>query len=355
MSKTSRNRLDAISFESAFRCLERRAGKMCVAAVLAVLTLLVPAQHSPGAPPDSEKPTPSQAEVGASKRLVLAAGDRVVLIGNTFAERLQHFGHLEARLQLACPDLGLTVRNLGWSADEVDLMPRPLEFGELEDHLADKKASVILMCFGANESFGGSDGLGEFKAGLTKLTDRLEGQNFDGRAAVRLVLVSPTAHEKLPPPFPDPRERNAMLEVYTEAMAEFAESRGLPFVDLFHPTLNLMAEHPKIDFTINGIHFTEQGYAIVCDVLAGQLGYGTPKFDATAEALRGLVVEKNRQFFLRWRPINAEYVFGRRKEPFGVVSFPPEMAELDRIVTELDGKIQAEAQRLTAQPAPKKP
>jgi hypothetical protein len=289
--------------------------------------------------------------VDAAPPVTFSQGDRVVLLGNTFAERLQHFGDLELRLQLAFPGLGLTVRNMGWSADEVDLMPRPLAFGELEEHLADKKASVILMCFGMNESFDGKAGLSDFRNGLTALFDRLEGKNFDGRAPVRLVLISPTAHEKLPPPFPDPRERNQMLELYTTAMAEFAEQRGVPFVDLFHPSLNLMAEHPKIAFTINGIHFTDEGYRIVGGILADELGARVKDSalsdSSSTDVLRGLVVKKNEQFFLRWRPINGEYVYGRRKEPFGIVSYPPEMAELDRIIADLEKQIHAEAKRLT--------
>ncbi len=293
--------------------------------------------------------TSAEAQQKSSDSLLeLKKDDRVVLIGNTFAERLQHFGQFEIRLQLAKPELNLTLRNMGWSADEVDLMPRPLDFGELEDHLADKKASVILMCYGANESFDGKAGLEDFRAGMTELLGRLKGKDFDGRGAVRLVMISPTAHEKLPAPFPDPRERNAMLEIYTHEMATFAESNSLPFVDLFHPTLNLMAEHPDTQFTINGIHFNNQGYAIVADVLAGKLGLQIPKVETSIEPLRQLVVEKNKQFFFRWRPINGEYVYGRRKEPFGVVSYPPEMAELDRLTAELDGKIHAEADRLNA-------
>lgn len=321
----------ATRLPSGFMC--RRACRSVVAALLGIAFLT----------------TSTDAQQQSSDSILdLKKGDRVVLIGNTFAERLQHFGQFETLLQLAEPDLEVTLRNMGWSADEVDLMPRPLDFGELEDHLADKKASVILMCFGANESFDGKPGLEDFRAGMTDLVGRLKGQDFDGRGAVRLVMISPTAHEKLPAPFPDPRERNAMLELYTQAMATFAESHDLAFVDLFHPTLSLMAEHPDTQFTINGIHFNKEGYAMVAEVLAGKLGLKVPNVETSTEPLRALVVEKNKQFFFRWRPINGEYVYGRRKEPFGVVSYPPEMAELDRLTEELDGKIHAEADLLSA-------
>ncbi len=57
---------------------------------------------------------------------------------------------------------------------------------------------------------------------------------------------------------------------------------------------------------------------------------------AAAEKLRLAAVDRNQQFFYRWRAVNGEYIYGRRKEPFGVVSFPPEMKRLDEIIAERD-------------------
>ena len=46
-------------------------------------------------------------------------GDRIAIVGNTLADRMQHLGHgFEASLQLAHPGYGLTLRNLGFSGDE---------------------------------------------------------------------------------------------------------------------------------------------------------------------------------------------------------------------------------------------
>ena len=55
--------------------------------------------------------------------------------------------------------------------------------------------------------------------------------------------------------------------------------------------------------------------------------------------LRETIRDKNQQFFYRYRPVNAEYVVGRRVEPFGSVNFPPEMRQLDAIVAEKDRAI----------------
>ena len=92
-----------------------------------------------------------------------------MIIGNTFAERLQNFNYFETLLYKSFPDLNLTVRNMGWSADEVGLQPRPYNFGTLDQHLTLQKADIIFACFGLNEAFKGPDSLANFKHRLSGL------------------------------------------------------------------------------------------------------------------------------------------------------------------------------------------
>jgi hypothetical protein len=107
---------------------------------------------------------PVTAPVDTSLPLELKKGDRVVFIGNTLFERATDFPHFEAMLHAGHPDRQLVVRTLAWSADEVDLMPRPKNFGDLQQHLTAQKADVIFAAFGFNESFGGVERLPEFRA-----------------------------------------------------------------------------------------------------------------------------------------------------------------------------------------------
>ncbi len=58
-----------------------------------------------------------------------------------------------------------------------------------------------------------------------------------------------------------------------------------------------------------------------------------------AERLLAAIEEKNRWFFHRYRPLNGEYIFGRRAKPFGVVNFPGEMKQLDDLLADWDQKI----------------
>ena len=55
--------------------------------------------------------------VDAADGLELRDGDRIVLLGNTLIERAQIYGYLETMLTIGNPGMGLTFRNIGWSAD----------------------------------------------------------------------------------------------------------------------------------------------------------------------------------------------------------------------------------------------
>src|SRR5438477_12431164 len=95
-------------------------------------------------------------------RLELHKGDRIVIIGNTLAERMQYFGHFETLLHSRFPKLELVVHNLGWSADELALRPRQAHFDDHGYTLKDEKPDVLIAAFGFNESFPGPAGPEKF-------------------------------------------------------------------------------------------------------------------------------------------------------------------------------------------------
>ena len=101
-----------------------------------------------------------------------AADNHVVIVGGASAERMQRFGYFEALLTAQYPYSALTFRNLAWSGDEVILRPRPLNFGSLEVHLAHQQPDVVLMFFGANESFAGPEGLDAYRDAFARLGRR---------------------------------------------------------------------------------------------------------------------------------------------------------------------------------------
>lgn len=281
--------------------------------------------------------------------LKLIKDDSIVFIGNTFAERMHLFGYFETLLHASFPDHQLRVRNMGWSADELTLMPRPKGFGDIHRYLAAEEANVVFACFGLNESFKGSEGLGQFKEDLDLFIQRLQTHQYSGQSATQIVIVSPVAHEDLDTNSSDAALRNEELSLYTEAMAEAAWRHNVLFVDLFAPTRELMDSNPDRNLTLNGIHLTEYGYWKVSQIMARSLGLVTevapPNVadNATAESLRRTIYEKNYFFFIRWRGPNAEYIHGERNQMGGAENLLEEMAEYDQIIDAYDRRIWAMA------------
>src|SRR5688572_2794826 len=167
----------------------------------------------------------------------LRDGDRVVLLGDTFIEREQSYGHIEYLFTTHWPDRNITFRNLGWSADTPEGISRagfdPDEKGwhHLTNQLAAVKPTVLFLGYGMASSFAGEAGFPKFAAGINRILDTA--QQIAGKEPLRLLLFSPLAHEQLPPPFPDPAEHNRQLELYTTGLRQIAAQRNAHFVSLF--------------------------------------------------------------------------------------------------------------------------
>ena len=311
--------------------------------------LAIPLALALGAVAAGASTTHAQSPAAGPARLELRAHDRIALVGNTLAERQQLFNHFESALIARFPTFDLTVRNLSRSGDTLTLQPRPLNFGDAATHLTAQRADVIVAFFGLNESFDGEAGLPQFRRDLEAWIATQRAARYNGKEAPRLLLVSPIAHEKLARlTHVDAEARNRELARYTEAMRAVAAARGVPFADVFTPMREAMAQ-ASTPLTINGIHLTEDGDRVFAGVLMEALGLGkkggadsAPGPKAFTE-LRELVRQKNQLFFYRYRPLNAEYVVGRRVNPFGSVNFPEEMKRLDERVGEYEKRIWSRA------------
>ena len=152
--------------------------------------------------------------------LELKPGTRIALIGNSLFDRMRDYGTFEALLHQRFAKEKLVVRNLSWSADEVALRPRPDGFGDLNQHLAEAKADVILAAFGFNESFKGEKGVAEFETLLKSFLIELKSHRYNGKSEPVIVLVSPTPAEK------PHEELNAQIKLYTEAMRKVVPTPG---------------------------------------------------------------------------------------------------------------------------------
>lgn len=269
----------------------------------------------------------------AEPKLELKQGDRICIIGNTLADRMQHDGWLEAYLQSRFPQMDLTIRNLGFSADELATRPRNQNFGEPDKHLTHSKADVIFAFFGYNESFAGEEGLPQFKQQLTAFIDHTLSQKYNGASAPRLVLFSPIAHENVRSPhLPDGSENNARLKLYTQAMAEVAAAKKIPFVDLHQPTEKLYAS-AKTPLTLNGIHLTPEGNRQLAEVIDAKLfDSSITRSDSQLARLRQAILDKNLRWYNRYRVTDGYNVYGGRSGTGnydGQTNFTISMRELE--------------------------
>jgi putative heme-binding domain-containing protein len=252
----------------------------------------------------------------AERKLELRKDDHVVYIGNTTADRMQHSAWLETYLHALHPELNLTFRNLGYSGDELKLRQREENFGSPDQWLEKCHASVIFAFFGYNEAFRGPAGLAAFRQDLADTIDGMLSQKYDGATPPRLVFFSPIAHEDLKNPnLPDGSANNENLALYTQAMKEVCEAKGVPFVDLFTPTKALYAAAKK-PLTMNGIHLLEHGDRAVANVIVKDL-LGVEKVDKDEqelERLRQAILDKNYYWFSRYRVVDGYNVFGGRSK-----------------------------------------
>ena len=286
-----------------------------------------------------EKTAPRPNPVAASITtlpLELQRGDRVVLIGNTLFDRGASFGYFETLLQQHHRGLQLEVRTLAWSADEIDLRPRPKNFGDLDQHLTVQQADVILAAYGFNESFAGEGAIPDFKNQLSAFLRHLKSHAYNGENGPEVVLISPTANENVKG-VPAADLNNARIEAYVGAMADIAMREAVGFVDLFAETKVAMSA-AKTDLTFNGVHLLDDGYRLVGELLFAGLFPEVP-LPSLNETIRDVVVDKNQQFFYRYRPLNTFYYTGDRNKSYGYLDFLPAMRNFDLMVSNRDQRI----------------
>ncbi|WP_218932393.1 PVC-type heme-binding CxxCH protein [Adhaeretor mobilis] len=295
-----------------------------------------------------------QAQAANGTAFEFHKGDRIAILGNGMADRMQHDGWMEAHFQMRFPKDELVFRNLGFTGDELTIRGRSAGFGSPEDWLKRTEASVVFAFFGYNESFRDEAGIEAFKKDLTSFIKQTRNPSNDATAR-RLVLFSPIAYEDLADQLlPAANEMNRRLLAYSNAMAEVAKQNEVPFIDLFHPSLKAYEESPE-PLTINGVHLNEQGNHAIAQAAADAM-FGEHALDADVQIneIRQAIQEKNHYWFQRYRATDGFSIFGGRKGMGGSQWTPKnepvmlrEMEVLDVMTANRDQQIWAVAQGLS--------
>ena len=244
-------------------------------------------------------------------KIQLNKGDRIVLIGNALADRMQHDGWFETYLQHELPKHELVFRNQGFTGDRIDRRPRSVGFPTVDEYLAHSGTDVLFVMFGYNESY--ADDAAGYGVMLSTWIDSTKAKTYTGEGPPRIVLFSPIAFENLNSPnFPDGSEHNRRLEAYTEVTKTVATTKGVDFVDLFHPSLAAY-EASDVALTINGVHLNNEGNRVIGKIAAEDfLGWTPEGKEEDLETIRLAVVDKNWHWFNRYRATDGNDVWGGR-------------------------------------------
>ncbi|MDG1405144.1 MAG: SGNH/GDSL hydrolase family protein, partial [Planctomycetota bacterium] len=225
-------------------------------------------------------------------QIQLQENDRIVIIGNGAAERMQHHGWFETYLQIETAGKNISLRNHGFSGDRINHRPRNSGFTSADDYLSISQADVIIAMFGYNESFDGDPAA--YEKLLSDWIAETREKKYNGESAPRIVLVSPLAHENLNNPnLPDGRNNNMRLAAYAEATLAAAAASECGYIDLFAISKKLYAANDDY-LTQDGIHPTVGGsHSIGIELVWSLLGEKPDVANSNATAIHQSVLNKN--------------------------------------------------------------
>lgn len=302
----------------------------------------------------------------SNETINIRKGLHIALVGNNLGSRMMNFGFFETEMQVRYPDSMLYIRNFcdggntpgfrphaarndPWAFPGAEKFQTELatpsgsigHFDSPDQWLANHKADVIIAFFGYNESFQGKEGLENYKAELDAFIKHSLKQQYNGRSAPQIAIISPIAFEDLSAKYdlPNGEKENERLSLYTQGMKEVADSNGVLFVDAFTPSQKWYRSSQE-DLTIDGSQLNAQGYKRLAALLADEVfGKATAKAEAHRALILKAVNEKNWMWHNDIKIPNGVHVYGRRYNPFGPDNYPAEIEKIRQMTAIRDTAI----------------
>ena len=262
-----------------------------------------------------------------------------------------NYGHFETEMHLRFPNHQLFIRNMCDGGNTPGFRPHSGRFSpwaflgaekfqtelgnfsnsqghfETPDQwLTRLQTDIVLAFFGYNESFEGEEGLANFEGELEAFIQHTLNQEYNGKSAPQLLLVSPIAFQNLSDQFdlPDGKKENNNLKMYADAMQKIADKNNVPFIDVFSPTKKWFASGEQL--TVDGFQLNDIGYQKFSKLLVENIfkNNNTPT-ENNRQLILDAVLEKNWFWHDDFKSPNGVHVFGRRYNPFGADNYPDEI------------------------------
>jgi hypothetical protein len=221
--------------------------------------------------------TPGAAQKSSAP--LFQSGDRVVLLGGAFIERLQTGNYVECEISSVFASESLTFRNLGWGGDNVAGESRAV-FGSVADGYArllrDLKLAaptLTILHYGSTDIGTGSEGTEQFRSGLSRLVADVKATG--SRVALLGTMPPVPTRSRLP----ISEARNKARLAFEAAIMEMAKELNCRYLTM--PQLKGVAPPPSASqrrspfaatASIDGQQLTAFGYWSIAPLLSELLG-----------------------------------------------------------------------------------
>ncbi len=201
--------------------------------VVVSLVTTLPAQELETLPPDPYLATYKPLKAPATEGVLLKAGDRVAICGDSITEQKMYSRIMETYLTVCVPQLKVTVRQFGWSGEKA-----PGFLARMENDVLRFEPTVATTCYGMNDhnSQPYQEQYGRLYLDTSRAVVRLFKQH-----GVRVIQGSPGTVGKMPAWV---KRASGTVEDLNHSLAEFrnlgvrlASEEQVAFADVFCPML----------------------------------------------------------------------------------------------------------------------
>ena len=209
--------------------------------------------------------------------------ERIALVGGSLISNMENFGFFEHALLTYYHPHPVSLRNIGWAADDVYGVARS-QFGSaqntrswqppsaeqgfgskvLMEHIEKAAPKTLIIGYGGEAAYAKNEEDFElFTSGYERLLD------FAEEKKIKLILLSPPKHEQAFSTQVPKDQENAWLAKASTFIKEQAAARGHLFIDLYE---DLITAPTQQVYTENGIQLNETGYKKMTGILLKNLG-----------------------------------------------------------------------------------
>ena len=142
----------------------------------------------------------------------------------------------------------------------------PILDAAVEENSGDAFA-MVLICLGTNDCKAIFDSLqAEVTPNLAKLVEKITAFDFPDKNRPGVIIISPPPYGRASANTPKYQGADKRVAKLLPQFRDMAEKMHLGFIDLYSPLIDVVDE-----YTVDGVHFTEEGYDLIARLIASSI------------------------------------------------------------------------------------